>query len=110
MERREAHPADGLAVIAGGVPLVVLPAVARVARGEPGHHPVANDLRHDRRAGDRVDLRIAVDDLRVRPDLGLEAGDPIAIDQHVLVTTEAGDRASHREVGRVVDVEPVDLA
>ena len=60
-------------VLARGIALVVLPAVARVAGREPGHHPVADDLGHDRRTRDRVDLRVAVDDVRVRPDVRLEA-------------------------------------
>ena len=51
-----------VAVLERRVALVVLPAVARVARGEARHHPVADDLGHDRRAGDRVDLGVAVDD------------------------------------------------
>ena len=48
--------------------------------------------------------------VRVRPDLGLEARDPVAVDEDVVVATEPGDRPAHREVGRVVDVELVDLA
>ena len=97
-------------MVAGGVPLVVLPAVARVAHRQESHHPVADDLGDDRRAGDRVDLGIAVDDVRVRADLGLEAHDPVAIDDHVIVAAEARDRPAHREVRRVVDVQLVDLA
>ena len=59
--------ADRGAVLARGVALVVLPAVARVARRELGHHPVADDLGHDRRARDRVDLGVAVDDVVYGP-------------------------------------------
>ena len=93
-----------------GVALVVLPAVARVAGRELRHHPVADDLGDDRRAGDRVDLGVAVDDVRVRPDVRLEPGDPVAVDEHVLVAADPGDRAAHREVRGVIDVELVDLA
>ena len=62
--RADRHP-----VVERGIALVVLPAVARVARGEAGHHPVADDLGDDRGARDRVDLGVAVDDVRVRPDV-----------------------------------------
>ena len=60
-------------------------------------------------AGDGVDPGVAVDDVRVRPDVGLEPGDPVAVDDDVLVAAEAGNRPAHREVGSVVDVQPVDL-
>ena len=62
VERREAQAPDRLPVLERGVALVVLPAVAGVAGRQPLHHPVADDLGHDRRAGDRVDLGVAVDD------------------------------------------------
>ena len=92
------------------VALVALPAVARVAGRQALHHPVADDLGHDRRAGDRVDLGVPVDDRRVRSDCRLEPGDPVAVDEDVLVLADAGDGASHREMRGVVDVELVDLA
>ena len=44
------------------------------------------------------------------PTCCLEAGDPVAVDDDVLVAAEPRDRAAHREVGRVVDVQLVDLA
>ena len=40
----------------------------------------------------------------------LEPGDPVAIDEDVLVATHARDRAAHRQVGRVIDIELIDLA
>ena len=46
----------------------------------------------------------------VRPDLGLEPDDPVAVDDDVVVAAEPGDRPAHREVRGVVDVELVDLA
>ena len=55
-------------------------------------------------------MRVAVDDVRVRADMRLEAGDPVAVDQHVLVPADARDRPAHRQVRGVVDVELVDLA
>ena len=39
----------------------------------------------------------------------LEAGDAVAIDEHVLVTAQPADRATHRQVRRVVDVQAIDL-
>ncbi len=39
----------------------------------------------------------------------LEVGDPVAVDEDVLVAADPGDRPAHREMGGVVDVEPVDL-
>ena len=107
--RREPVGPDGVAMLARGVAGVAVPAVHRVADGEVVHHPVADGLGDDRGAGDRVDPRVAVDDRRVRPDLRLEVGDPQPVDEHVVVTAEPGDRAAHREVGRVVDVQPVDV-
>ena len=59
-------------MVARRVALVVLPAVAGIAGREAGHHPVADDLGHDRGARDRVTVGVAVDDRRVRPDLVLE--------------------------------------
>ena len=44
------------------------------------------------------------------PTCRLEPGDPVAVDEDVLVVADAGDRASHGEMGGVVDVELVDLA
>ena len=88
----------------------MLPAVPRIARGQAGHHPVAHDLGDDRGARDRVHLRVAIDDVRVGPDQVLEPDDPVPIDHDVLVATEPGDRATHREMGRMVDVELIDLA
>ena len=44
------------------------------------------------------------------PDVPLEPDDPVAVDDHVVVAAEAGDRPAHREVRRVVDVQLVDLA
>ncbi len=110
VERGQAQRADRVAVVARRVALVVLPAVARIAEREPFHHPVADHLRDDRRTGDRVDLGVAVDDVRVRADLRLEPGDPVAVDQDVLVAADPGDRPAHGEMGGVVDVELVDLA
>ena len=93
-----------------GVPLVAFPAIARITSCQERHHPVPHDLGDDRRTGDRIDLRVAGDDARVRPDLRLEARDPVAVDQDVLVATDACDRPAHGQVGGVVDVELVDLA
>src|SRR6202043_1996016 len=58
---------------------------------------------------DRVALGVAVDDCRVRPDGRFEPGDPIAVDEDVVVRPEPGYRATHREMGGVVDVQAVDL-
>ena len=88
---------------------VVLPAVVRVARGEPVHEPVADDLGDDRGGRDRVALRVAADDRRVGADVLLEAVDAQPVDQHVLALGDAADRAAHGEVRGVVDVDPVDL-
>ena len=59
---RQAVLADRGAVLAGRVARVPVPAVDRVARVELVHHPVAHDLRDDRRARDRVAQVVAVDD------------------------------------------------
>ena len=39
-----------------------------------------------------------------------EAGDPVAVDEDVLVAADVRDRAAHRQVRGVIDVELVDLA
>src|SRR3954451_7764412 len=109
VERGEAEGADGLAMVPRRIALVVLPAVPGITRGKESHHPVADDLGNDRRAGDRIDPRVAVDDVGVWPDSSLEAGDPVAVDEDVLVPTDLPDGPPHREMGRVVDVELVDL-
>ena len=44
------------------------------------------------------------------PTWRLEAGDPVAVDEDVVVAADPRDRPAHREVRRVVDVELVDLA
>ena len=95
---------DRVAVLLRRVALVALPAVLRVADGEAVHHPVADGLGDHRRAGDRVDQRVAVHDRRVRAHLPLEVGDAQPVDEHVVVAAEARDRPAHREVGGVVDV------
>src|ERR671931_1606303 len=110
MERRESEPPDRVAMVASCVALVVLPAVPRIARGEPGHHPVADDLGDDRGAGHGVNARVAVDHVRVLPDLLLETYDPVTVDDDVLMAAQTRDRAAHREMRGVVDVELVDLA
>ena len=43
------------------------------------------------------------------PTCPLEVGDAQPVDEDVVVAAEARDRPAHREVGRVVDVEPVDV-
>src|SRR4029078_1990490 len=91
VERCQAEPADRLAVVARGIALVVLPAVAPAAGGEAHHHPLPDDLGNDRRARDRVHLGVAVDDVGVWPDLGLEPDDPVSVDYDVLVTAEPAD-------------------
>jgi hypothetical protein len=40
----------------------------------------------------------------------LEVGDAVPIDQHMVVPAQPGDRPTHREMGRVIDVQLVDLA
>ena len=99
MERRQPELADRHPVLQGRVALVVLPAVPRVASRQQLHHPVADDLGDDRGAGDRVDLGITVDDVRVRPDVCLEPGDPVAVDEDVVV---APTRAIARRIARCV--------
>ena len=54
--RREAVGADRVAVLAGRVAGVALPAVLRVSGGEAGPSSGRARLGHDRGAGDRVDL------------------------------------------------------
>ena len=93
-----------------GVAGVALPAVLGMANGQTRHHPVANDLRDDGRAGDRIADRVAVHDRRVRTHVTLEAGNSQPVDEDVVVSAEPGDRPTHREVGRVIDVQLVDLA
>ncbi len=110
VERRQPEPTDRPAMLERRVSLVVLPPVARISRREPRHHPVANHLGDDRRTGDRVDLRVPIDDVRIRSDRHFEPGDPVAVDQDVIVAAKPGNRPAHRQVGRVVDVELVDLA
>ena len=44
------------------------------------------------------------------PTCASKPGDPVAVDQHVLVAADPRDRPAHREVRGVVDVELVDLA
>ena len=43
------------------------------------------------------------------PTCALEVADPQPVDQHVVVTAEPRDGPAHREVRRVVDVQPVDV-
>ena len=88
---------------------VVLPAVPRVARSQLDHHPVANHLRDDRRAGDGIAEGIPVDNRGVRPNLLLEAGDPEPVHQDVIMLADPRDRTAHGEMGGVVDVQAIDL-
>src|SRR6266566_6535852 len=109
VERCQALSPDRVAMVPRRVPLVVLPAVARVASREARHHPVPDHLRHDGGAGDRVAERVSVDDRRVWPDVLFEPDDPIAIYEHMLLAADPGDRPTHREMRGVVDVKAIDL-
>ena len=99
-----------IAMFERGVPLVPLPAIARIARREQRHHPVAHDLGDDRRTGDRVDLRVAIDDRRCTARPTPRTRRSGCRPRGRVRGRRAGDRSSHGQVGRVVDVQLVDLA
>ena len=89
-----------------GIALVALPAVARVARGEQASSsgrapPWRRSTRRRSCSSCASPSTIAV----YGPTWRLEAGDPIAVHEHVIVAAQPRDRAAHREVGGVVDVE-----
>src|SRR5688500_237595 len=109
VDRRHAQLAQRLAVIDRRVAAVVLPAVARVLRREALHEPVARDLRDDRRGRDRERLYVALDDLGVAAGREGRVEDALAVDEHPVVLTDLPERPLHRDVARVVDVQPVDL-
>src|SRR5258708_6665409 len=91
------------------VPAVVLPAIAGIARGELLHQSVARDLRDDRGRGDGEALGVALHDLGM-PARGEGRVDDLAsVDEHVVVVADLAERALHRDVARVIDVQPVDL-
>ena len=54
-------------------------------------------------------MAVAVHDRVVRPHRLLEAGDPEAVHEDVVVAAEPGERTAHGEVGGMVDVEAIDL-
>src|SRR5438132_6937352 len=109
MEWSDTKLAQGLAMIDGRIPAVVLPAVTRVLRRKPGHQPVARDLRDDRCRGDGEGLRVASHDLAVFAwrERGIE--NAASVDEHPVVLTDLTERAKHRDVARVIDVEAMDL-
>src|SRR2546426_5772896 len=109
MEWSDTKLAKGLPMIDGRIPAVVLPAVARVLRRKPGHQPVARDLRDDRCRGDGEGLRVASHDLAVLAwrERGIE--DAASVDEHPVVLTDLPERAEHRHMARVIDVEAMDL-
>src|SRR3546814_21067287 len=85
----------------------LLPAKAgRVAR-DAEHEAVAMLLREDARRRNARMQRIAADD---RGRGVAPFGQPVAVDQHFAgLEPQRLDRASHREEGRLQDVDPVDL-
>ncbi len=106
---REPARAQRRAVVDRRIPAVVLPAVARVLAGETRHETVARHLRDDRRGRDGEALRVAPHDLTVtsRRECGIEDATPV--DEHPVVLADLSQRARHRDVAGVIDVEAVYL-
>ncbi len=109
MERGQPQRLETRDMVAGGVAGIPLPAVSGIPHGQQAHQPIACDLGHDRRARDGVRAGVTVDDRGVRTDLGLEAHDLATVHEHVIVGVDTSQGAPHGQVGRVVDVEPLDL-
>ena len=109
VKRRQTKASDRLPVLEGRIALVPLPAVAGISDRQHGHHPIADHLCHHGGAGDRVGLCVPVDDRRIWPYLRLEPGDPVPIHEDVIMATQSRNRPTHGEMGRVVDVQAVDL-
>ena len=91
----------------GGVAHVALPPVLRVAGGQARHQAVAADLGHDRRAGNRVDERVAAHHRLVLPG---EAAHRQPVDDNVIrVNGQAREGPAHGAGGGLEDVVAVDL-
>src|SRR5204863_4849285 len=103
MEGGQALLADGAPMVRSGVANVVLPAVAGVTPREPVHEPIAGDFGHDRGAGDGIRERVAVHDARVWAEV--DVSDVETVDQRVIHWLDALQRARHRQMRRVVNVE-----
>jgi hypothetical protein len=95
-----------------GVALVLAEAVLRIELVEADHHRVAPHLGENRRSADADAARIAVDD-RFEAAVQRQAHErrtAIAIDLHVRRPhAQAEQRAPHRQVGRLQDIERVDF-
>src|SRR6266849_10146355 len=109
MEWSDAKLAQGLPMIDGRIPAVVLPAVAWVLRSEPGHQPVACDFRDDRCRGDGEGLRVASHDLAVFAWRECRIEDAATVHEHPGVLADLMERPQHRHVARVIHVETMDL-
>src|SRR5205823_2505241 len=101
--------AERLAMIDGRITAVVFPAVAGVLHCELRHEAVARDLRDDRRCSDRERFRVAPHDLRVPSRGERRIEDATPVDEDPVVLADLAQRAQHRNMTRVIDVEAMDL-
>src|SRR3989475_8820329 len=94
-------------VLRGAVAFVAGPGIQRVAHGEQLHQAISHGLRDDGGGGDRMAMRVAVDDRFVRaPELG---GGEAVDENEVRRAAEPTQRPPHGQDGGAPDVEPVDL-
>ena len=81
MDSTRSERAQPLEMGAGRIAFVYLEAIARVGHGELGHEVVTKYFGDDARCGDRLALRIAVDDATLRH---VDAGHGAGVDEQVL--------------------------
>ena len=107
MHFRVPEAGNSIQVIAGGVSLVAIETIARIARVEFEHDPVASDLGDNRGGRDRRAACVAVDDRTLRHH---EIGHPKRIDQHEIGKRhQAEDGPLHCPQGRLMNIDRVDL-
>ena len=99
---------DRVEVIGGGVPLVPIESVPRIAGVEFAHFPVAQDLRDDRGRGNRGAAPVAVKD----GALGhRQFANPKGVDQDdVRQGRQRENGAAHRRQRGLMDIDGVDFA
>src|SRR5205809_7433919 len=92
---REAEGRERGKVVRSGVALVARPGVRGMARGEELHQAITHRFRDHRRRGDRVAVRVAVDDRSVDTT---ELGTRQTVHQHeIWGYAESRQGALHRE-------------
>ena len=112
MDRARPEFLEGAQVLRGGVALVLIESVLRIAAMQAAHQPVAANLRENRRGADLGDQIVAVDDRlgAIQARVLLKRRNLPAVDaQELRDELEPQHRALHRKQRCLQNVDAVDL-